>query len=92
MTTYIYSKWKNNPIEMPVEFYSELDMSRYEVRKVEVFKSGRLTYASKSKSTGETRLGITPVPSIAEIKTQVEFEIKEISKQDFENIWQKATN
>ncbi|GAA6167315.1 DUF6881 domain-containing protein [Sessilibacter corallicola] len=91
MSTYIYSKWKNSPAGSPVEFYSELDSARYETRKVEIFQNGKICYASKAKSTGETRLGITPVPPIAEIMSQPEFDIKTITKQEFENMWQQAT-
>ncbi|MFT4573015.1 MAG: hypothetical protein ACI85E_000209 [Marinomonas primoryensis] len=90
MSTYIYSKWKNSPAGSPVEFYSELDGARYEVRKVEVFQGGKLSYASKTKSIGETRLGIAPVPPMSEIMSQPEFDIKNITKQDFENIWKQA--
>ncbi len=40
MTTYIYSKWKNSPAGCPDEFYSEIDETRHETRKVEVLKVG----------------------------------------------------
>lgn len=92
MNTYIYSKWKNSPTGSPVEFYSELDSARYEIRKVEVFQGGKMSYASKAKSTGDTRLGIAPVPPVAEIMSQPEFEFKAITKQDFEDAWKKAVS
>lgn len=91
MSTYIYSKWKNSPVGSPVEFYSELDPSRYETRKIEIFANGKLGFASSGNATEGTRLGITPVPPISEIRSQPEFEIKEISKIDFEKKWQEAT-
>ncbi|MDF0606010.1 hypothetical protein HZU77_010155 [Neisseriaceae bacterium TC5R-5] len=91
MSVYIYSKWKNSPAGFPSEFYSELDASRYETRKVEIFSAGKMTYASKQKAIAPTRLGIVPVPSLGEISSQSDFSIKEISKQDFEEIWAKAT-
>lgn len=91
MSAYIYSKWKNSPAGSPVEFYSELDPSRYETRKVEVFANGKLGFASGSAATDGTRLGITPVPHISEIRSQHEFEIKEISKKEFEEKWLEAT-
>jgi hypothetical protein len=91
MSTYIYSKWKNSPAGSPIEFYSELDGARFETRKVEVFSNGKLGYASKIKVTDGTRLGITAVPSVSEIRSQPEFEVKEISKQIFETKWQEAT-
>jgi hypothetical protein len=36
MTTYLYAKWKSAPADSPVEFYSELDATRWETPKVEV--------------------------------------------------------
>jgi hypothetical protein len=91
MSAYIYSKWKNSPAGSPVEFYSELDPNRYETRKVEVFANGQLGFASGTATTKGTRLGITPVPHISEILSQHEFEIKEISKKEFEVKWLEAT-
>ncbi len=91
MSTYIYSKWNNSPAGSPVEFYSELDPNRYETRKIEVFANGHLGFASVIKATEGTRLGITPVPQISEIRSQHEFDIKEIRKKDFEAKWLEAT-
>lgn len=91
MATYIYSKWKNSPAGCPDEFYSEIDETHHETRKVEVFKGGRLGYASKMKSTPNTRLGIEPVPSMVKIQAQPEFEIKVITEKDFESMWLTAT-
>lgn len=90
MTTYIYSNWKNSPEGYPNEFYSELDNTRIETRKVEIFKDGKLGYASKTKSTGKTRLSAEPVPTMEELLSQTEFAIKEISKQEFETKWSEA--
>lgn len=92
MKTYIYSKWINSPADSPIEFYSEIDAGRFEVRKVEVFIGGRMGYASKSICTGDTKLGIVPVPTVIEIDMQSEFIARTISKQEFEEIWKKATN
>lgn len=91
MSAYIYSKWKNSPAGSPVEFFSELDPNRYETRKIEVFANGKLGFASGTAATEGTRLGITPVPPMGEIRSQHEFETKEISKKEFEAKWLEAT-
>ena len=91
MSTYLYSKWKNAPSGFPTEFFSELDAARWEKRKVEVFFGDRLSYASTSTSTSNTRLGTIPVPPIHEIRKQNEFEVREITKNEFEVVWKKAT-
>lgn len=91
MTSYLYSKWKSAPAGAPQEFFSELDAGRWEQRKVEVFHGNRLGYASSSWSTSDTRLGTIQVPSIHEIRRQSEFEVREITKDEFEAMWKKAT-
>lgn len=90
MSIYLYSKWKNAPVDSPVEFYSELDGNRWETRKVEVFPDGRLGYASSTKSTLDTDLAIVPIPSVAEIESQLEFDVRLIKAEEFEAIWERA--
>ena len=91
MSSYLYSKWKDSPAGCPVEFYSELDDFRYETRKVEVFKDGKLGFASSAVASDDTQLGIVPVPPMSEIISQTEFESREISQREFEDKWQAAT-
>jgi hypothetical protein len=91
MSTYLYSKWKNAPVNRPAEYYSELDESRWETRKVEVFRDGRLGFASAMESTPDTELGIVPVPSLAEIESQLEFDVRLIEAEEFEALWKRAT-
>lgn len=87
----MYSKWINAPADSPVEYYSELDPGRWETRKVEIFHDGRMSYASATQSTYDTRLGIVPVPSLQEIAAQPEFQVKSISADEFEVMWKRAT-
>ena len=91
MSTYLYAKWLNNPADSPAEFYSELDSNRWETRKVEVFRDGRIGYASAGKSARETRLAIVPIPPLEEINKQAEFEAKTITAEEFEAAWKRAT-
>ena len=92
MSTYIYSRWKNSPVGSPVEFYSELDGLRYETRKVEVFHSNKYGFASKTTKSNGTQLGIIPVPSLSEVSSQSEFDIKPITKEEFEAVWNKSAS
>lgn len=90
MSTYIYSRWKNSPAGSPVEFYSELDGLRYETRKVEVFHGDKYGFASKTNKSSGTQLGVIPVPPLSEISSQSEFDIKPITKEEFELVWDKS--
>lgn len=87
MASYIHSTWKNAPPDSPVEFFSELDAHRYETRKIEIYANGRVGFASKSSSALDTRLSIEPIPSVAEIRIQPEFSVREIPKDEFEQKW-----
>jgi hypothetical protein len=91
MMHYVKVSWKHQHRAEPVELFSELDNARWEVRKVEVFRNGSLGYASRSGSRGGTLLGLVPLPLLAEIESKPEFESSEITKDEFDEIWLRAT-
>jgi hypothetical protein len=88
--TYLCVRWKHEERNMPVLMYVELDESRWEVRKVEVFVDGRMSYADGKSSSGETVLGEEPAPALEEIAASPEFEPMTISRSEFESVWEKA--
>ncbi len=88
--SYIRVAWKHERPEDPITLYSELDEERWEVRKVEVFRDGRATSADGKGSTGPTSLGDQPVPSVEDIAKSAEFEATQISRREFEEIWDKT--
>lgn len=90
MTSYIKVKWRHNDFEYPVLLYSELDDARWEIRKIEIWSDGKVGYASNTSDNGDTRLGLAPVPSVASIASDNQFEPIEISKTEFEEIWAKS--
>jgi ABC-type uncharacterized transport system permease subunit len=88
---YLAVKWKHAMADMPVEIISELDDSQMEVRKVEVFAKGTIGYASANTSVGGTALGLAPVPTAAQIAEEIQFSPREITREEFEAMWKKAT-
>jgi hypothetical protein len=60
----------------------------WEVRKVELFRDGRIAYADAKDGT--TSLGDQPVPSIEEIVSNPELAATSIVRDEFEEIWNKA--
>ncbi|HTR42342.1 MAG TPA: non-canonical purine NTP pyrophosphatase [Pseudomonadales bacterium] len=88
-TNYICVKWIHSFPDEPVWLYSEIDADRREIRKVEIFADGRYGYASIIESGGETRLGELPVPPLIEIANDPQFEPVEITKEKFEEVWQR---
>jgi hypothetical protein len=84
---YIDVLWKNQPDEYPYRLVSELGEDRSELRKLEFFADGTVEVADQNRTTGQTMLGIGPIPSIAEINADSQFEGALIGKDAFEALW-----
>jgi len=89
--THIVVTWHHENPDEPVELFSELDDERFEVRKVEVFRDGRKCFADASANSGNTALGIVPVPPLDEIASDRQFTPRTITKEEFEATWVTAT-
>ena len=87
--SYLRVRWKHDHSDEPVVLYCELDEARCEVRKVEEFRDGRMTWAEGRGAIGNTELGRAPVPPLAEI-TSSEFEPEVITRAEFEAVWDNA--
>jgi hypothetical protein len=90
--TYIMVDHVHGHDDLPVRICSELDENRYEVRKVEVFRDGSIGYAYDDIEAGPAGLGKLPVPPLEKI-AQDPYEIffpKEITKEEFEQIWKET--
>ncbi|MFJ9034805.1 DUF6881 domain-containing protein [Streptomyces sp. NPDC102274] len=90
MTSYLKLAWHHDFDDEPTWFYSELDESRYETRKVEVFRDGRRFFADSQISTGNAMLGEIPAPSLEELEAEAEFTAAEITREEFETEWDAA--
>ena len=88
--TYLKCSWNHSFPDAPITLYSELDDQRWELRKVEVFRDGTMGYADRSKEVGGSMLGLEPVPALAEIATDPQFQPVEISSVEFESVWNAA--
>ena len=86
---YIDVNWLHDLDDEPYRLVSEIGFDQYETRKLEFFRSGEVGYAFSKSHTKNTMLGIAEVPEIEEINSQDEFQGQNISKQQFEQLWQK---
>lgn len=84
---YFKCDWIHNFADEPVTIFSELDNNRMEVRKIEIYKDGRVGYAFEGLEFGGSRLGKVPVPSFEEINADPEFRLIEISQKEFNAVW-----
>ncbi|CAN0620355.1 conserved protein of unknown function [Burkholderia multivorans] len=79
--------WKHAFEAEPVRLISVLDKDRYEVRKLEFFRDGRVGFADATRSALGTELGKIPVPSVAEINADPQFKAREATFEMFETLW-----
>jgi len=91
VTSYSYIRvyWRHDKAEEPIDLWSELNAERFETRKLEIFRDGRIGYASTSEESGGTRLGDVALPSFSDIASDAQFEPEEVSKDAFESLWNK---
>jgi hypothetical protein len=87
---YLKVEWKHDEPGEPTLLYSEVDDDGWEVRKVELFRDGKMGHASRQADTELTMLGEVAVPSLEAIADDPEFVPSLISKEEFEGIWHKA--
>ncbi len=90
MKSYLMVVWRHEHADEPVLLYSELDGERWETRKVEIFRDGRVGLASEEVEIGGSMLGDVAVPPLDEIAEEAEFEPRVIGEAEFEAIWQVA--
>lgn len=89
--TYLAVQWKHAGDDYPSLLYHELDAFRCEIRKVEVFRDGRIHKADNiDRQDASTALSAEPVPSIEDLSQDPEFEACSITQDEFEEVWQRA--
>ncbi len=74
----------------PVLTFTELDDSRHELRKVEIFWDGSTGYASADARHKDTQLYPEPVPDLLGLAENPESVPEDISAEDFEIAWKRA--
>lgn len=84
---YIDVMWHHEGSQDPIRLVSELDAQRYEVRKLEFFRSGAVGFARPGRHSEGTELGELPVPPLAEINASSEFTGTLIAGTAFEQLW-----
>ena len=86
---YIDVLWRHDDADYPHRCISALNGERWEVRKLEFFRSGAVGSASHAGHTIGTELGEWPVPSLDDINADPEYEGRIIDVDAFERLWQR---
>ena len=79
--------WKHDFEAEPVRLLSVLDSNRYEIRKLEFFRDGRVGFADGKRTALGTQLGLLPVPALTAINTDPQFEARETTMKAFDTLW-----
>ena len=86
---YLEVKWIHNFNDEPEYIISEIDNERNEIRKVEIYKNKKKGFAVKDISVNGSQLSETPIPTLEEINSDIQFKACLISHARFEEIWAK---
>jgi len=85
---YFRLKWNHNNPDEPVWIFSELNSDGKEVRKIECFHNGFCDVATATESSGTAAVATLPLPDLKALaRRDPEFEPKEISREEFEEVW-----
>ncbi|HEY4371632.1 MAG TPA: hypothetical protein VGN52_06895 [Burkholderiales bacterium] len=84
---YLDTAWKHSFPEEPVRIVSEIDAGRWETRKLEFYADGRVGWAAGDETHLGTELAESPLPTLAEINADPQFEAVAIDEADFEALW-----
>lgn len=84
---YIEVEWKTAGVTDPYRLLSELDDLRFETRKLEFFRSGKVESASAVHTTTSTELGSEAIPPLQEINADPQFSGTEVTEGAFEHLW-----
>jgi hypothetical protein len=89
---YIDVTWHHDDPAYPVRLVSELDENRWELRKLEFYRDGRVGMASEEGATLDTALGIEPIPSIEEINGDRQFSAQSREPDAFQALWREQSH
>jgi hypothetical protein len=87
--SHFVAHWHHDASDDPIRIYEEVTDDPFELRKVEEFRYGRLLRAD-SITDAVTSLSWEPIPELAEIASQPEFSVEEITPEAFETVWKRA--
>ncbi|WP_105436360.1 DUF6881 domain-containing protein [Neorhizobium tomejilense] len=87
---YLKVHWKQTFPHDPLELFMELDAEDMEIRKVHVYPDGLRERADTTLPDKDTWLAYEPTPPLDEINSDPQFEGRWITKEEFEEEWNKT--
>jgi hypothetical protein len=88
--SWFHGVWVSAPEEEPVDWFDELDALRRSIRCVRRFRDGSLRAYSYTTLHWRDHMPEGSLPSLEEINSNPEFRAKEITKDEFDLVWEEA--
>jgi hypothetical protein len=88
--SWFHGVWLTAPEGEPVDWFDELDAGRWSIRCVRKYRDGSMRAHSYDSANWHTEMPEAPMPPLEEINNQPEFRAREISKAEFEVLWEQA--
>ena len=88
--SWIHGVWVSAPDNEPIDWFDELDALRWSIRCVRRFRDGSMRACSYASSNWRDEMPEAPIPPLKEINSNPEFRAKEITKEEFEILWEAA--
>ena len=86
---YISVDWGDGGGEYPIRIHVEIDDEGFETRKIHEFDDGSTQIACEAFFEPETELSYEVSPSNDEIAAERVFDVTPITREHFEEMWQK---
>jgi uncharacterized protein DUF6881 len=88
---YFLCVWISAAEDEPIEWYDELDASRWSIRCVRKYRDGSLEAHSYASENWRDVMPGSSIPPLEMINRDPQFVAREISKAEFEAVWSRAT-
>lgn len=87
---YVRVHWQLSGEHRPADMFYEIDDDFVENRKVERYIGGHMDVAGPDLETGKTWISGDYFPTLEQINEDTQFEAKEISEAEFNEVWDLA--
>jgi hypothetical protein len=88
---YLNIRWHHGFVDEPVEYLHEIDEDSWERRKIMRFRDGTWQRAAVDDPATHDLIAEKPLPPLAEIAADPQFECRVIDAAEFEAVWRRLS-
>lgn len=90
LVQHVIVRWRHELADEPIAYFSELGPDRFEIRKVQIHRDGRMQWADATRESDVAGLSEIAFPPLAQIAADPQFDAEQIEADRFEEIWRQA--